>query len=72
MQLYLMLFWRVAPDQPPLEKNKFSEERVLKCYQASPGQKMTQITKTFAYDKFAGRKSGLLHDSTPSPIILYA
>ena len=31
MQLYLMLFWRVAPDQPPLEKNKFSEEKVLKC-----------------------------------------
>src|SRR5574340_1744191 len=30
MQLYLMLFWRVAPDQPPLEKNKFSEEKVLK------------------------------------------
>ena len=27
MQLYLMLFWRVAPDQPPLEKNKFSEPR---------------------------------------------
>ena len=25
------LFWRVAPDQPPLEKNKFSEEKVLKC-----------------------------------------
>jgi len=25
-----------------------------------------------AYDKFAGRKPGLLHDSTPSPIILYA
>ena len=24
------------------------------------------------YDKFAGRKPGLLQDSTPSPIILYA
>ena len=36
--------------------------------------------KTFAYDKFAERKPGFdkdqglltLHDSTPSPIILYA
>ena len=30
MQLYLMLFWRVALDLSPLQKNKFSEERVLK------------------------------------------
>ena len=33
---------------------------------------MMQITEAFAYDKFAGRKPGLLQDSTPSPIILYA
>ena len=29
-------------------------------------------TLSYAYDKFTGKKPGLLHDSTPSPIILYA